>query len=158
MREMRALHMRVGEVPWTSLISGYFKGGWDADAWVAIRRMEENGVAFNRIGYNMVLRELGERIYPSDPFSRPPTSAIPYYAQTSEGEDSPLFAMFERMIKNVPPNSDTYLIVLTPLVRAHKWKEADRVVKEMRARGFVAEKVALRAILNRVARRKTRWD
>lgn len=143
MKEMRRLNMRVGEVPWTSLISGYFRGGWDGDAWTAIKRMEDDQVALNRVGYNMVLRELGKRV-------RPPRLA-------EEGH-SLLWEMFERMIKRVKPNADTYLIVLIPLVRAKRWDEADKVVKDMKDRGFVPEKSALRAVLNRVKLRKTQWD
>lgn len=71
MKEMKRLKMSVGVVPWTSLIGGYYRGGWLVDAKQARLRMKGDRVELNRVGYNMLLREAG-RIAS---FSRPPPAA-----------------------------------------------------------------------------------
>lgn len=128
MNEMRRKRMTITQVTWTSLISGYFRGGWQTDAWAALDRMGRSGVSLNRVGYNIILKH---------------------------GQGSWCLRMFERMIKEgVSPNSDTYLIVLTPLVHKKQWDEADGVVREMARLGFRPEKGALRRLVNRVEARR----
>lgn len=59
MKEMKRLGMTVGVVPWTSLVGGYYRGGWVADAKQARLRMKDHNIELNRVGYNMLLREAG---------------------------------------------------------------------------------------------------
>ena len=59
MAEMKRKGMNTSVVTWTSLISGYFRGGWDQDAWDAVDRMKRAGLPLNRVGYNIILHEGG---------------------------------------------------------------------------------------------------
>lgn len=128
MSEMRRKGMLITQVTWTSLISGYFKGGWDQDAWAAVDRMKRGGWALNRVGYNMILKQ---------------------------GSGRWSVRMMERMIdEGVLPNSDTFAIVLMPLVTSEQWDEAGRVVNTMREMGFRAEKGALARLVRKVDSRR----
>ncbi|WVQ98145.1 hypothetical protein IAU59_005267 [Kwoniella sp. CBS 9459] len=127
---MRQKQMKTNEVTWTGLIAGYFRGGWEVDAWDAVNRMSRAGFKPNRVGYNMLLRESGK------------------------GAGTGVSKLWRKMIEDgVSPNSDTYVLALTPLVLAKRWDEVDEVLREMDRRGFRPEKGAL---ANIVARAKSR--
>ena len=130
MSEMRRKGMNVTEVTWTSLISGYFRGGWEQDAWAAVDRMKRGGWRLNRVGYNMILKQ---------------------------GQGTWSIKVLEQMIsEGVRPNSDTFAIVLMPLVTSKQWNEADRVIEIMRQFGFRAEKGALAKLVKRAELRRSR--
>ncbi|WVQ75953.1 hypothetical protein IAR50_005589 [Cryptococcus sp. DSM 104548] len=130
LRLMHQKNMRTNEVTWTALISGYFYGGWDGQAWEAIERMERLGIRLNRVAYNMMLKQLN----------------------TGEGETADTMMMlWHKMLKQkVNPNSDTYLLLLSALHSASRWAEIDEVLAEMRRRGYRAEKGALARLLEKV--------
>lgn len=126
--EMRRKGMRVSTVTWTSLVSGYFRGGWDQDAWAALARMERSGERLNRVAYNMIFKQ---------------------------GRGNWIIKMFERMIKDgIHPNSDTFVILLTPLVASKQWDLADQVVAELRRIDLRLDKGALRRLISRVEARR----
>ncbi|OCF77039.1 hypothetical protein I204_02748 [Kwoniella mangroviensis CBS 8886] len=126
--------MRVNEVTWTGLISGYFKNGWIQNGWDTIKRMERNGMRLNRIGYNICFKE---------------------YTTAGEGGQGGITRLWDKMIKSgISPNSDSYLLVLTTLIHQKNWQDADKVLDEMKRRGFKAEKGALQTIVNRVKCRR----
>lgn len=130
MSEMRRKGMKVTEVTWTSLISGYFRGGWEQDAWAAVDRMKRGGWNLNRVGYNMILKQ---------------------------GKGAWSLKILEQMIsEGIKPNSDTFAIVLMPLVTSRQWNEADRVIGIMREFGFRAEKGALAKLVKRAELRRSR--
>src|SRR4051812_21797715 len=56
MRKLPERGMKPTEVTWTSLIGGYFKGGFVADAWRTLAMLRATGVTLNRVTYNMILR------------------------------------------------------------------------------------------------------
>lgn len=128
MSEMRRKGMSVTQVTWTSLISGYFRGGWEADAWSTIERMGRSKARLNRVGYNMILKQ---------------------------GQGAWCVKVFQKMVsEGVLPNSDTFVIVLAPLVHKKQWSEADKVVQEMKRMGYSPDKGALRRLVNRVETRR----
>jgi pentatricopeptide repeat protein len=128
MSEMRRKKMSVTQATWTSLISGYFRGGWETDAWSAVERMGRSGISLNRVGYNIILKQ---------------------------GQGRWCLKVFERMVKEgVSPNNDTFVIVLTPLVHKKQWAEADKVIQEMERLGFRAEKGTLSRLVSRVEARR----
>lgn len=143
LREMKRRGWKTGVPTWTGLISGYFRGGWEQDGWDAVRRMEADRLRLNRTAYNMILRQAGEsRI--SSKSSAPPSSG-------SSGEQPITMKLFKRMIEDgVTPNSDTYVIMLGPLLKARRVAEAKEVVKEMRKQRFSPDKGALKGLVNRV--------
>lgn len=126
MREMKALKLNVGIVPWTSLIGGYFKGGWNHDAKLAMGRMKHHGgVNLNRVGYNMLLRE------------------------TRESDET--MDLFREMLENgIKPNGDTYSLILDRLTRQAAWEQAGQVVKHMREAGFIPEKLTIKRAIKRL--------
>jgi pentatricopeptide repeat protein len=133
--EMRRRKMKVGVITWTALVSGYFRGGWEEDAWAAVKRMEDQGLPLNRVAYNILLRQSGD--------------------VAQERGKGWSISLFERMIKEgVNPSSDTYVIVLAPLIRAKRWNLADNVVRHMDKLGFVPEKAALRMLIRKVRQRR----
>jgi pentatricopeptide repeat protein len=126
MAEMKRKGMEISVVTWTSLISGYFRGGWDQDAWGAVQRMERTGVRLNRVGYNIIFHE-GDR------------------------RKEWVMRMFKRMIREgVRPVDDTYLIILAPMVKGKRWDEADAVLEEMNRLGYRPEKGALSTLVRRI--------
>jgi len=130
MAEMKRKGMNTSVVTWTSLISGYFRGGWDQDAWDAVDRMKRAGLPLNRVGYNIILHEGGR------------------------GKEW-VMRLFRRMIKEgITPVDDTYLILLAPMVRGQRWEEAEEVVEEMRRLKYRPEKGALASLVKRVHARK----
>ena len=132
LREMRKMGHKPGVVTWTGLISGYFRGGWSRDGWDAVDRMEnEERLRLNRVSYNLILRQAGEgKITPG---AEPVTSRI-----------------FKRMVADgITPNSDTYVIMLGPLLRARLWPSANEVVREMYKQGFKPEKGALISLVKK---------
>jgi pentatricopeptide repeat protein len=139
--DMRRRKMKVGVVTWTGLISGYFRGGWEDDGWAAVRRMETQGLRLNRVAYNVILRQAGES---------------PRAGSASGPKESLPVKLFKRMIdEGVQPSSDTFVILLTPMVRGKRWNETDWVIKKMEKVGFVPEKAALRTLLRKIRLRRS---
>ncbi|WWD00694.1 hypothetical protein V866_007629 [Kwoniella sp. B9012] len=127
--------MRVNEVTWTGLISGYFKNGWIQNGWDTITRMERNGMKLNRIGYNICFKE--------------------YATAGRQGGQGGIMRLWNKMIKSgISPNSDSYLLVLTTLVLQKNWQDADKVLDDVKKRGFRVEKGALQTIVDRVRNRR----
>ncbi|WVF69705.1 hypothetical protein IAT40_004484 [Kwoniella sp. CBS 6097] len=128
---MRKKQMKTNEVTWTGLIAGYFRGGWEVDAWDAVGRMDRAGFKLNRVGYNMLLRESGK------------------------GGGTGILRLWRKMLEDgVSPNSDTYLLALTPLVVEKRWLEAEEVLREMDRRRFKPEKGGLATIVARARSRR----
>jgi pentatricopeptide repeat protein len=137
MAQMRRKNMRITVQAWTSLISGYFRGGWEKDAWGAVDRMDRYGVKMNRVGYNIMLHE-GDSSQ-----------------DNSQGGSWPL-KVFGRMLKaGVVPNDDTYLILLGPMVAKRRWEEADVVLKEMDRFKYKPTRGALSTLIRRARARST---
>ncbi|WWC86812.1 uncharacterized protein L201_001691 [Kwoniella dendrophila CBS 6074] len=133
--------MKINEITWTGLISGYFKSGWEKNGWDTISRMEKNGFKLNRIGYNICFRQ----------FTLSNANNKSQTGGTSQG----IMKLWNKMLNDkITPNSDSYLLVLTPLVVEKRWVEANEVLDVMRRRGFRVEKGALQNIVNRVRDRR----
>jgi pentatricopeptide repeat protein len=131
---MKRTNMKITIQAWTSLIAGYFRGGWDRDAWETIERMKRYGIRANRVAYNIILRE----------------------GNTKEevGGASWPFKVFKRMIEDgVEPNGDTYYILLEPMVLKGRWREAELVLEEMRYK-FRPTTGALTALIRRIHARR----
>ncbi|WRT64688.1 uncharacterized protein IL334_001622 [Kwoniella shivajii] len=123
--------MKTNEVTWTGLISGYFKGGWERDGFETISRMERAGHKLNRIGWNMCLKQYSK----------------------SNGDN--ILEVWNKSLKEgISPNSDSYFLVLNPLVAMKKWDEAYQVINEMNKRRFRPEKGTLRNLVERVKYRR----
>lgn len=136
--QMKRKNMKVTVQAWTALISGYFRGGWEKDAWAAVKRMDGYGVRLNRVGYNILLQE-----------GRHSDSDTP-------SESWPL-KVFRRMIKDgVVPNDDTYLILLGPMVEKAKWNEADAVLVEMQRMRYYPTRGAVTSLVKRIHARSSR--
>ncbi|KAK8847485.1 hypothetical protein IAR55_005343 [Kwoniella newhampshirensis] len=119
--------MKTNEVTWTALIAGYFNGGWEKDGWDTINRMTRTGLRLNRVGYNVLFRQ-------------------------ARGLD--IMALWRRMERDgVTPNSDSYLLVLTHLVKGERWHEVAEVMGEMKKRGFRPEKGALSRLVGNIKAR-----
>lgn len=177
MREMKRLKLETGVVPWTSLVGGYFRGGWLRDARDAMARMKQEGVGMNRVTYNMLLRETG-RVSEEEGYTAAAAAGAAGAGGGGGGvvgsdgkvggsapapsivRRSALISIFEEMLRNrFEPNSDTYTIVLEALMKQNRRREAAHVVGVMKERGFVPEKGALRSALKRVERpsRERMW-
>jgi len=141
MREMRRRNFKVGQITWTALIAGYFKGGWEADGWNAVQRMEDANLTLNRVAYNVILRAAGDTVEMGP-------------------NGSTTIRVFKKMVQDgVRPNSATYSIVLAPLMKAKWWSEADKVVDIMEELRFAPEKNSLREMLKKVKfRRPLDWE
>ena len=139
LKEMRRKGFAVGVVTWTALVSGYFRGGWVEDGWNAVRRMEEDNLKLNRVSYNVILRQSGERS-----------------SGGGGGEAQMTLRIFNKMIRDgVRPNADTYTVVLLPLIRAQLWDDADDVVHVMEQQGFKPEKSYLKRLIKQVRERRS---
>ncbi|WWD21576.1 hypothetical protein CI109_106062 [Kwoniella shandongensis] len=126
--------LRTNEVTWTALIAGYFRGGWEKDGWDAVDRMTRAGHRLNRIGYNVLFKQIGHG---------------------GGGGGEGIMELWRKMIREgVVPNSDSYLLVLTPFVREHKWDEVDEILGEMKKRGFRPEKGALSRLIGSISARR----
>jgi hypothetical protein len=139
MDKMRSLGYQLDVFIWTSLISGYFKGNWQDDAWNSIRRMELCGVKLNRVGYNMVLKQL-----------------IGKAARAPHGKKTNVLTILEKMVEqgDAMPNSETYVMALMSLVEAMEWDNADEVIKIMNKMRFDPVKSELRNLIMRVEYRR----
>ncbi|WWC59558.1 uncharacterized protein I303_102114 [Kwoniella dejecticola CBS 10117] len=139
--------MKINEVTWTGLISGYFKNGWEKNGYDTIARMEKTGLKLNRIGYNILFRQFS---------STSTNSAAGKDRNVITGEASQgIMKLWNKMLDDrITPNSDSYLLVLTPLVTGRRWNEATQVLEEMQKRGFRVEKGALKRIVDRVKNRR----
>jgi len=126
MREMKKKGFMPDVVTWTGLLSGYFRGGWEEDGWEAVDRMEKGqGIQLNRVAYHVILRQAGE--------GKLPAGAAPVTPR-----------LFKRMLDDgITPNSDTYVLMLEPLLRAKRFEEARKVLREMKFRKFQPEKSSL---------------
>jgi pentatricopeptide repeat protein len=130
--QMRRKNMKVTVQAWTSLISGYFRGGWEKDAWSTVNRMDSYGVRLNRVGYNILLQEGRHSRF------------------DTVGESWPL-KVFRRMVKDgVIPNDDTYLILLGPMVEKERWTEADLVLAEMRRLRYYPTRGAVTSLVRSI--------
>ncbi|WVQ83136.1 hypothetical protein IAT38_005274 [Cryptococcus sp. DSM 104549] len=130
---MRKNGFRTNEVTWTSLIAGYFRGGWDQDAWDAVSRMKALGLRLNRVSYNILFRQVGE----------------------VERREGMLMSIWRRMLaEGVRPNSDSYILMLSPLVRGQAWDSAEAVVAEMRRQLFKPQEGRLRRCVDMVESRR----
>ena len=138
LREMQKKGFRPDVITWTGLISGYFRGGWEEDGWHAVDRMERlHGIQLTRTAYNVVLRQAG--LGKIAPGTMPVTPKL-----------------FKRMQQDgVIPNSDTYVIMLEPLIRAKLWAEAQGVLAVMRQQGFQPEKGHLIGLMKRTRLHRT---
>ncbi|KAK4684961.1 hypothetical protein P7C73_g5194, partial [Tremellales sp. Uapishka_1] len=128
MDEMKKQGLKPSVVTWTGLVSGYFKGGWEEDGWRAVKRMRDQGLELNHIGWNMIFR------------------------QTSRGQAR----LLRRMIHDkVQPNGDTWIILLAGIVKNQQWEEGEQVVAEMRRSGWEVKKDrTLEAMVRRVESRR----
>ncbi|KAE8538994.1 hypothetical protein D1P53_005364 [Cryptococcus gattii VGV] len=136
---MHQKNMQTNEVTWTALASGYFRGGWEADGWEALARMNRLGIKMHRVGYNMLLKQAA--------------GSIDSYGGDADVET--VMKLWRRMLHDgVVPNSDSYLIVLTKLVQTDRRKEIEEIMREMRQRGFRPEKGALVRIVESINRRR----
>ncbi|WWC68034.1 uncharacterized protein I206_101953 [Kwoniella pini CBS 10737] len=132
--------MNINEVTWTGLISGYIKNGWEKNGYDTIARMEKSGLRLNRIGYNILLKQ----------FSSIDSSPV-IGGQSSQG----IMKLWSRMLKDgITPNSDSYLLILNPLVTGGRWAEADQVINEMQKRVFRVEKGSLKRLVEKVKNRR----
>lgn len=159
-RDMRTRGIRTTVPMWTSLVSGYFRGGWEVDAWSALERMRASGLRLNDVGYNSVLRHVLTTA--SEPGPRDPTAmarARRALGRNVEGDDSVsslAMKIFRHMIENnVPPTSDTYAILLGGLLRIGdkdhvRASDLREVLKDMERRGFKTQNRSLVAIIERV--------
>jgi pentatricopeptide repeat protein len=157
MRKLPEQGMKPTEVTWTSLIGGYFKGGYVADAWRTLATLRATGVALNRVTYNMILRWCAGM--PSNEHLDGPTVR---YINKALGigaggggqrrlRGHVCLDVLEAMrAAHVQPNEDSWFIVLDGLARAQRWDEAREVMDEMRRRRFV---VSPDSALGRVVRR-----
>ena len=133
---MKRTNMKITIQAWTSLISGYFRGGWDKDAWSTIERMERYGIRANRVAYNIILREGGNT------------------REESGGASWP-YKVFKRMTTDgVVPNGDTYFILLESLVSKGRWGEAEQVLEEMQRQKFRPTTGALTTLIKRIHARR----
>jgi pentatricopeptide repeat protein len=133
---MKRTNMKITIQAWTSLIAGYFRGGWDRDAWETIDRMKRYGIRANRVAYNIILREGGN-------------------TKEEVGGASWPFKVFKRMIEDgVEPNGDTYYILLEPMVLKGRWREAELVLEEMKRYKFRPMTGALTALIRRIHARR----
>jgi pentatricopeptide repeat protein len=138
MMEMRRRGFTVGAVTWTGLVSGYFRGGWEADGWNALRRMETSNLSLNRVCYNIILKQAGEGSIPT-------------------GAEPISIRIFRKMIEEgVEPNGDTYYITLEALMRAKRFDESAEVVRQMQVYGYEPEKNNLKRAVRHV-KLKTQW-
>ncbi|EIW71165.1 hypothetical protein TREMEDRAFT_28279 [Tremella mesenterica DSM 1558] len=143
---MKQNNLRVGVETWTALVSGYFNGGWEADGWDAVSRMETSGRRFNQVGYNMILRQAGlmdvqKNTWPLGGWRR--------------GQESLQYKVFKKMVDDgVTPNNDTYVITLMSMLKMRRWAEADYVEEVMDRQKFSAEKGNLRGLLKMVRLRR----
>ena len=126
---------------WASLIGGYFTGGWSHDGWDAVRRMEEAGVAFNRVAYNMIIKEAGKTI--QDP-----------KADVTIGME-----IVKRMMRDrIYPGHKTWELLLLPLVKAEKWETAQQIVDMMQVtRTTTASKELQKLLFSVQWRRKWKY-
>lgn len=152
LRDMRRRGVKMTVFIWTALITGYFRGNWVLDGFSAMERMNKQGIRFNIVGYNALLRVVsdGERKARND-YRR---SA----SQDLETAQLPLaLKLFRQMLKEgVVPNADTYTIVLGGFLRSHRDAEALEILQDMDARGFKTNKRALQQLVKQARALKRR--
>lgn len=152
LRDMRRRGVKMTVFIWTALITGYFRGNWVLDGFSAMERMNKQGIRFNVIGYNALLRVVadGERDSRNE-FRRAPTRDL-------ETAQVPLaLRLFRQMIEEgIVPNADTYAIVLGGFLRNSRDQEALEVLRDMDARGFKTNKRALQQLVRQARALKRR--
>lgn len=142
-RDMRARGIKTSVPMWTSLIAGYFKGGWSADGWSAIQRMRQHGVRLNDVGYNIVLKH-----------SLSGASGNNASREVTGNSVQAAYKLFRDMRNDrVVPTWDTYSIMLGELVRLHRFgklgslNELRGVIEDIDARGFKTTKAGLNRLI-----------
>lgn len=154
LRDMRRRGVKMTVFIWTALITGYFRGNWVLDGFSAMERMNKQGIRFNIVGYNALLRVVadGERSARNE--YRRSTS------QDLENAQVPLaLRLFRQMLdEGVVPNADTYVILLGAFVRTRRDAEALEILKDMDARGFKTNKRALQQLVRQARALKRRQN
>lgn len=143
LRDMRRRGVKMTVFIWTALITGYFRGNWVLDGFSAMERMNKQGIRFNIVGYNALLRVVadGDRSARNE-YRRSATRDI-------EQAQTPLaLRLFRQMLnEGIVPNADTYAIVLGGFLRSGREAEALEVLQDMDARGFKTNKRALQQLV-----------
>lgn len=149
-RDMRNRGIKTSVPMWTSLIAGYFAGGWVEDGELAVGRMHQNGVKLNDVGYNIVLTHVLSGV--NDRNANPDK-----VAQVCQAA----YALFCNMREqHVVPNHDTYTILLGGLlrpVRTGTSKETSQlelanVLADIEQRGFKTTKAGLSRLVEQARR------
>jgi pentatricopeptide repeat protein len=126
-RDMRVRGIRTTVPMWTSLIAGYFRGGWEVDAWNAVERMRVAGLRLNDVGYNIVLGHVLDN-------RRRRGSAA-----KDDKSIEVAMELFRSMQKDdAVPTSDTYMVLLGGLLRSGSIEHIPEVLAFMDARRFSA--------------------
>ena len=135
--DMKNSKVPVSIVTWTGLASGYFRGGWVAEGFDAIRRMRTSGTRPNRVAYNMILRNVAD---------------LPSGQARGYGGLSSLEILKTMKADGAKPDADTWFIILDGLARSRKWEEARLAVQEMEASRFDHRgKAGIRRLVQRIA-------
>jgi pentatricopeptide repeat protein len=158
-RDMRTRGIRTTVPMWTSLIAGYFRGGWQVDAWAALDRMRASGLRLNDIGYNVVLRH----VLTADAGPAPTTTstrarrALGHQMSADKSTASLAMKVFHHMKDNsVPPTADTYTILLGGLLRSDSVGDIRDVLNDIDVRGFKTHNRSLSEMIRTARKSLTR--
>jgi len=143
-RDMRKRGIRTTVPMWTSLIVGYFRGGWEVDAWSAMERMRASGLRLNDIGYNAVLRHVLTNTPKAGPRAADTVArarrGLGRNIAKDESASSLAMKIFHHMRENnVPPTVDTYAILIGGLLHHNRLADLREVLEDMDARGFTTQ-------------------
>jgi pentatricopeptide repeat protein len=153
--------MKPNEVTWTSLVGGYFKGGYTTDAWSTLARMRVLKVPFNRVTFNMILRWCAgsASVQMEGPILRYINTALRMSSKPqrktdqSRGQNLCLDILDAMQAAHIRPNEDSWFLALDGLMRARKWNEAFAVSEEMKRKRFdVKPGSSLHAVVERARR------
>ncbi|KAL7420051.1 hypothetical protein Q5752_005016 [Cryptotrichosporon argae] len=129
-RDARARGLRLSEHAWTSLVAGYFAGGWHAEGWQAFKRMQSAGAPPSIVTYNVVLRAAGGRAGAA-------VEAGAHADPRREERSLQLRLVRDAVQRRLRLDEDTYAIALGALCRARAWADAKEIVHIMKSQAFM---------------------
>ncbi|KAK4273348.1 hypothetical protein QN277_021769 [Acacia crassicarpa] len=111
----------------TAIIEAYANAAQPKEALKVYMRMLASGVSPNAYTYTVLIKGL--------------TSDSKFFGDAKK-------YLLEMMEKGMTPNAATYTAVFEALARDYKAEEATEFLKQMKAKGFVADEKAVRELLS----------
>jgi pentatricopeptide repeat protein len=132
-KRMRLSKLTPSTVTYTALLGGYFRAGMVPQALTILKQMERDGIDMDIVTYNMILRSIVNSNVDAQV-----KKAVKRVGGNVGGSPAGFWrTIIDAMLaRRITPNDDTWFIILSGLLRAHRFEEGDAVIEEIRRQDF----------------------